>query len=205
MPSFVVRPIRAMKSFYILSILAGLACAGSAQAQPHVLSEYLSTNRPGVYPLSLVWTGTQKITFQTGYYKYGGRGAMTVPEEDWIRFDRFSTQIGRGWFGRQVLDDSTATNVLQKEKLYGYEAALPSDAELTGVHDASTFTNLFKLDLNTFIFPSGPQSGAQRFHFYSLGTNNTIEVMEVFAQETTRSNIQVVLVKRGVLYPTKKP
>jgi hypothetical protein len=193
-----------MKIFYILSFLAGLACVGSTQAQPHTLSPYLSMNRSGIYPLSLVWSGVQRITLQTGYYKYGGRGAMTVPEEDLLRFDRYQTQLGSRFFGRQVLDDSTATNLMKK--IYGYKAELPSDSEFSKAQDVSSLTNILKLDFNTFrIYPTNANvDDTQGFHFYTLGSNNTIRVMEVVVHRmASDTNILGIIVKRGTLYPTK--
>ena len=76
-------------------------------------------------------------------------------------------------------------------------------AELIQVNDDSTFTNLFNLNSNTLLQKSFPR---QTFHFYTLGSNNTIKVMEFIVEEvngSAKTNIQVVLIKRGILSPKK--
>lgn len=187
---------------FFLAIQAGIVCAEITNVQTHTLAPNLANSAFGTYQLPLVWMGTQAITYQTGYYKYGGVGAMSVTEEDSLRFDRFSNQ-SKMWMARQMLDDSTVPYTNFLKKVYGYVPLLPSDSDMIQVHDDSTFTNLFNLNQNTFTSKSFPR---QTFHFYTLGSNNTIKVMELIVEEkngNSKTNIQVVLIKRGVLNPRK--
>ncbi len=127
---------------------------------------------------------------------------MTVPEEDSTRFDRYSNQ-SKMWMARQILDDSTVSITNYSRKVYGYVPVLPSDSELIQVHDDLTFTNLFNLNFDTLQSKAFPR---QTFNFYTLGSNNTINVMELIVEElnaTSKTNVQVVLIKRGVLNPKK--
>lgn len=197
-----------MKTIHIL-LLVQLICISSAQAQSHVLAPYFTTNQTGYYLLPVVWSGGQKITLQTGYYKYGGRGAMTVSEEDSLRFDQYYTPPNRHaplFF--HSISDSTSTNFLHKEKVFGYTPALPTDSELSKAQDICSLTNVLKLGFSPFsIYPTNANiAETQKFQFYTLGDHDSIRVMELVVHRmTAETNIQGIIVKRGVLFPTKKP
>jgi hypothetical protein len=197
-----------MKTIHIL-LLVQLICFGSALAQPQVLAPYFATNQTGYYLLPVVWSGSQKITLQTGYYKHGGRGAMTVPEEDSLRFDQYYTLAGsRSSIVSHLLSDSTATNILQQEKVYGYVPTLPTDSELSKALDIYSLTNVLKLDFMPFsIYPKNANiAESQKFHSYTFGEHDSIRVMELVVHRmTAETNVLGIIVKRGVLFPTKKP
>ena len=190
-------------------LLVQLVCVSSVLAQSHILAPYFATNQTGYYLLPVVWSGSQKITLQTGYFKYGGRGAMTVPEEDSLRFDQYYTMAGiRSSFNGKLLSDSTATNFLQKEKVYGYEATLPTDSELSKVQNINSLTNFLELGFRPFtIHPTNANvAQSQKFQFYTLGDHDSIRVMELIVHRmTAETNVLGIIVKRGVLFPTKKP
>jgi hypothetical protein len=197
-----------MKTTHII-LLVQLICVSSALAQPQVLAPYFATNQTGYYLLPVVWSGSQKITLQTGYYKYGGRGAMTVSEEDSLRFDQYYTLAGsRSSIVSHLLSDSTATNFLQKEKVYGYAATLPTDSELSKAQDIYSLTNVLRLDFRPFsIYPTNANiAESQQFHYYTFGDHDSIRVMELVVHRmTAETNVLGIIVKRGVLFPTKKP
>lgn len=189
------------KQWFLVLLLLQVYC-GHAQTQPHTLSRILADPAFGTHQLPLVWTGAQTITFQTGYYTRGGFGAATVPEKDFIRFDRYSNQ-SKMWIARQMLDDSTVSGTNRLKKVYSYVPTLPEDKELIGMHEDSTFTNSFNLNYNTLRFSAFPR---QTFHFYTLASNDTIDVAELTVDTvrgSPKTNIQVVLIKRGVLTPQK--
>jgi len=195
-----------MKTYIVVSLFivqVGLACAGTTKALTHTLTPYLTNDAFGTYPLPMVWSGVQTITYQTGYFKYGGRGAMSVPEEDAIRFNQYSN-LSKSWMARQMLDDSTVSNSNFLKKVYGYVPVLPPDSELIQLHDDSAFTNLFKLNVNTLRSRAFKQ---QTFHFYTLGNNNTIRIKELIVEElegNSKTNIQIVLIKSGILSPKRR-
>ena len=134
---------------------------------------------------------------------------MTVPEEDILRFDQYYTMAGmRSSFNGKLLSDSAATNFIQKEKVYGYETKLPTDLELSKVQDIYSLTNVLDLGYEPFtIYPTNanlPQS--PKFQFYTLGDHDSIRVMELVVHRmTAETNIQGIIVKRGVLFQIKKP
>jgi hypothetical protein len=201
--------IYAMKTICTLFLLVQFICVRSALAQSHILTPYFATNQTGYYLLPVVWSGTQKITFQTGYYKYGGRGAMTVPEEDALRFDQYFTLAGSGSpFASKLLSDSTATNFLQKSKVFGYAATLPTDSDLSNAQDIYTLTKILKLNSWPYsLYPTNANfAQSPEFQFYTLGDHDSIRVMELVVHRmTAETNVLGILVKRGVLFPTKKP
>lgn len=197
-------------------LLVQLICVSSVLGQSHVLAPYFAIDQTGYYLLPVVWSGSQKITLQTGYYKYGGRGAMTVTEEDPLRLDQYYTLAGsRSSIVSHLLSDSTATNFLQEGKVYGYAATLPTDSELSKAQDIYSLTNVLKLDFMPFaIYPTNanvPKSQksveeSQKFHFYTLGDHDSIRVMELVVHRMTAgTNVMGIVVKRAVLFPTKKP
>jgi hypothetical protein len=198
-----------MKKIRTIFLLVHFVCVGSVLAQPHVLAPYFAKNQTGYYLLPVVWSGSQKITLQTGYYKYGGRGAMTVAEEDSLRFDQYYTLAGSSSsIVSHLLSDSTATNFLQKEKVFGYAPTLPTDSELAKAQDIYSLTNVLKLDFRPFsIYPTNANiAESQQFHYYTLGDHDSIRVMELVVHRmTAETNVLGIIVKRGVLFPTKKP
>jgi hypothetical protein len=197
-----------MKTIRIL-LLTQLICVSLVFGQTHVLAPYFAKTQTGYYSLPVVWSGNQKITLQTGYYKYGGAGAMTVPEDDSLRFDQYYTLAGsRSPIVSHVLSDSTATNLLRQEKVYGYAATLPTDSELSKVQDIYSLTNVLQLDFQPFrIWTTNANiAESQKFHFYTLGDHDSIRVMELVVHRmTAETNVLGIIVKRGTLFPTKKP
>lgn len=134
---------------------------------------------------------------------------MTVPEEDSLRFDKYHTPPNRHapiFF--HSISDSTATNFLQKEKVYGYAVTLPTDLELSQALDIYSLTNVLKLDFRPFsIYPVNANvAESQKFQLYTLGDHDSIRVMELVVHRmTAETNVLGIIVKRGVLFPTKKP
>ena len=129
---------------------------------------------------------------------------MTETGQDILRFDRYipkpSASMARG-LQSSLLYNSAATNFLGKQ-MFGYKAEFPSDIELVKIQNVSTYTNALKFEYNPF----GNYSSQLGVHYFTLGSSNTIKVMEVVIHKSSSdTNIQGVLVKRGVLYPMKMP
>ena len=189
----------------ILLVLSCAVLAGCRTNTPAIdtgqasLSSLITTNNPGDYPLPGAWDGIAKVTVRTGFFATGdGRTEGDEP----LRFDRF-TLSSPPIPSRFIWSD--------KVRWYVYRASLPPDSELIAAHKFSALTELFgeSQDPTDGVIDSRGASWTVDWRFFSPGSNDTIETVSVFCMIEHRqgeddSDIEAMLVKRGIMKPAKR-
>jgi hypothetical protein len=168
----------------------------------HVLASLVTTNAPGTYTLPTAWSGEERITTCTGWFKWC---LKTFPEiypktNEWFVAAKF-----------QVLEDSKVSRRLGNRILWlggkgmaqaSYRPSLPSDADLLAMTNSASVSNLF--GWNPFSNPTNTESG--RMRFFTLRPYDTIELLQVGfkLREDKLDIVDSVLVRRGKLHPQQR-
>jgi hypothetical protein len=201
-----------MRSFFILMlvVIVGVVVVSKAEtnrlsplilppadwdATKHRLASFVAKNQPGGYPLPFVWAGMEKVTARIGWY--ATKDAIAEQTNQWLEFDKFT--VSR----QPAVRMFRAGFISRGEQGYGwasYRAALPSDAELLQMRDASSVSNF--LGWNPFSGETNFVTRSPSIRLFTLRPYDSIETLQVtFKKRSQDSRIDSILVKRGSLQP----
>jgi hypothetical protein len=158
----------------------------------HVLFTFVTTKKPGNYPLQPAWVGVEKVTARNGYY--ANEHEIAEETNRWLHFDRLT--VCSGHIVPVAKEDRYICNATNEwSPNFAYRPSLPTDTELLGMRDVASVTNFF--GWNPFWGPDKNGSGVGT-SFFTLGPYNSIDTLYVFFnKQGGSSNIVSTLVRRG--------
>lgn len=209
-----------LQSFLLPALLTCAAVAGAQtnkinsiilppenwNVNEHVLASLVTTNTPGIYTLPTTWSGEERITTCTGWFKWYIKTFRITNEWSFTQTNE--------WFVAakfQVLEDSKLSRRMGKHLLWldddgtpaaSYRPSLPSDADLLAMTNSASVSNLF--GWNPFANPTNTES--PRVRFFSLRPYDSIELLEVAfkLREDKPDTVDSLLVRRGNLHPQQR-
>ena len=208
--------MHSMNCFRSFLLLAVLTCAVVAVAQAqtnkvksfvlppedwnaskHVLISIVTTNVPGSYKLPTIWSGEERVTARTGWF----RGDFVLRRDatnDWLtatNFELLADSVLSRRFGKRQLDLVSGDG----RALAAYRQSLPSDSALLAITNTTSVSNL--LGWNPFL--NVTNASTIRVRFFSLRPYDSIESLYVtfFVRRENPDTIHSTLVKRGKLHP----
>jgi hypothetical protein len=191
--------------FLFLAIMATILLATALKAQSnapasiilppadwdvhkHIFFTFVTTNKPGNYPLQPAWVGVEKVTARSGYY--ANEHEIAEETNRWLHFDRL--MVCSGSIVPVAKEDRYICNATNAwVPAFAYRSSLPTDTELLGMRDVA--------DVNKFV-------GYKTFYtnhlgvfadYFTLGPYNSIDTVNVEFDADGSSKIESMIVRRG--------